>query len=141
MTGERDLSKLLRHMTPQLQPGTFVFCTFPGGELTGGLTPIATFHEAEGLTAILALDQAQRAGVPYQLESSLITLTIHSSLEAVGFLAAVSAVLARAGIPCNAMSAYYHDHLFVPREKAQRALELLMATTAAPAQSPGQNQQ
>jgi hypothetical protein len=140
MTGERDLSKLLQHMTPQLQPGTFVFCTFPDGELPAGLAPIATFREAEGLTAIVTLDEAERAGVPYQLESSLITLSIHSSLEAVGFLAAVSAVLAHAGIPCNAVSAYYHDHLFVPREKAQRALELLMAVPAAQAQQPGQNQ-
>jgi hypothetical protein len=133
MTGERDLNKLLQHMTPQLQSGTFVFCTFAGGELPAGLAPIATFREAEGLTAIVTLEEAKRAGVPYQLESNLITLSIHSSLDAVGFLAAVSAVLARAGIPCNAVSAYYHDHLFVPREKAQRALELLVAVSAAPA--------
>lgn len=140
MSGERDLSKLLQHMTPQLQPGTFVFCTFPSGELPAGVAPIATFREAEGLTAIVTLDEAERAGVPHQLESSLITLSIHSSLEAVGFLAAVSAVLAQAGIPCNAVSAYYHDHLFVPRKKAQRALELLMAVPAAQAQQSDQNQ-
>ena len=134
MTGERDLRKLLRHMTPQLHPGTFVFCSFPDDELPAGLAPIATFREAEGLGAILALDDARRAGVPYQFESGLITLTIHSSLDAVGFLAAVSAVLAYAGIPCNAVAAFHHDHLFVPRNMAQRALELLIAVAAAPAQ-------
>jgi hypothetical protein len=139
MAGERDLSMLLQHMTPQLQPGTFVFCTFTSGDLPAGLTPIATFREAEGLSAIVALDEAERAGVPWQFESGLITLTIHSSLDAVGFLAAVSAVLVDAGIPCNAVAAFHHDHLFVPRDMAQRALELLMAVAAAPARSPGQN--
>jgi hypothetical protein len=52
----------------------------------------------------------------------------------VGCLAAVSAVLAEAGIPCNAVAAFHHDHLFVPREMAQRALDLLVAAAAAPAQ-------
>ena len=140
MVGERDLRKLLRHMTPQLQPGTFVFCTFPGGNVPADLAPIATFREAEGLSAILTLDEAQRAGVPYQFESGLITLAIHSSLDAVGFLAAVSAVLAEAGIPCNAVAAFHHDHLFVPRETAQRALDLLVAVAAAPAQLPAGQQ-
>lgn len=140
MMGERDLDRLLRHMTPQLEPGTFVFCTFPEGELPPGVATIATFREAEGLSAIVALDEARRAGVPWQFESGLITLTVHSSLEAVGFLAAVSAVLAEAGIPCNAVAAFHHDHLFVPRDMAQRALELLMAASAAPTHSPAQNQ-
>lgn len=104
------------------------------------MAPIATFREAEGLSVILALDEAQRAGVPYQFESGLITLTIHSSLDAVGFLAAVSAVLAEAGIPCNAVAAFHHDHLFVPREMTQRALDLLMAVAAAPALIPARQQ-
>ncbi|WP_298236571.1 ACT domain-containing protein [uncultured Azohydromonas sp.] len=140
MVGERDLRTLLRHMTPQLQPGTFVFCSFAGNYLPAGLAPIATFREAEGLSAIVALDEAERAGVPYQFESALITLTIHSSLDAVGFLAAVSAVLAKAGIPCHAVAAYHHDHLFVPRDMGQRALDLLAAVAAAPADTPSQNQ-
>jgi hypothetical protein len=140
MTGERDLRKLLRHMTPQLQPGTFVFCIIPGEDVPAGLASIATFREAAGLSAILALDEAQRAGMPYQVKSGLITLKIHSSLGAVGFLAAVSAVLAEAGIPCSAVAAFHYDHLFVPREMAQRALDLLVAVTAAPAQPPAEQQ-
>jgi hypothetical protein len=84
------------------------------------LTPIATFRETEGISVVVTLDEAQRAGAPYQFESSLITLTIHSSLDAVGFLAAVSVVLADAGIPCNAVSAFHHDHLFAPRDMAQQ---------------------
>ncbi|WP_029002149.1 ACT domain-containing protein [Azohydromonas australica] len=139
MAGERDLRTLLRHMTPQQQPGTFVFCSFADDDLPTGLAPIATFREVEGLSAIVTLDEAQRAGVPYQFESGLITLTIHSSLDAVSFLAAVSVVLADAGIPCNAVSAFHHDHLFVPRDMTQRALGLLVAAAAASTDTPGQN--
>ncbi|WP_084150792.1 ACT domain-containing protein [Azohydromonas australica] len=104
------------------QPGTFVFCTFPGEGVPAGLAPIATFRESEGLSSNLALDEAQRAGVPYQFESGLITLTIHSSLDAAEFLAAVSAVLADAGLLCKAVSACHHVHFFLPRERAQRPL-------------------
>jgi hypothetical protein len=83
-----------------------------------------------------------RPGAPafLQFEAGLSALTILASLNAVGVLAAVSAVLADAGIPCNAVSAFHHDHLFVPRESAQRALELLMAVAATSEESPGQYQ-
>jgi hypothetical protein len=139
MTGERDLRKLLQHMTPQLHPDTFVFCSFPACELPLGLEPMATFREAEGLSAIVTKNAAQRAGVSCEFESRLITLTVHSSLDAVGFLAAVLAVLADAGIPCNAVSAFHHDHLFVPREAAQKALELLAAMAAPTPENSGPN--
>jgi uncharacterized protein len=56
-----------------------------------------------------------------------ITLTIHSSLEAVGLTAAVSQELTNAGISCNVVAAYYHDHLFVAIEDAERAIEVLTA--------------
>lgn len=117
MAGERDLSMLLQHMTPQLQPGTFVFCTFTSGDLPAGLTPIATFREAQGLSAIVALDKSEHAGVRWRFESGLIALTIHSSLDALAFLVGNSAVL-KAGIPCNALPAFHHDYLFVQRDMA-----------------------
>jgi hypothetical protein len=49
-------------------------------------------------------------------------LTVHSSLEAVGFLAAITARLAETGISVNVVSAFYHDHLFVPHDRADEAL-------------------
>ena len=44
---------------------------------------------------------------------------------AVGFLAAITARLANAGISVNAVSAFHHDHLFVPERRAGEALRLL----------------
>jgi uncharacterized protein len=130
MTGEHDLLRLQRHMAPVLQPETFVYCSFPDFRLPAGLAPICTFMEAEGLTAIVERSQADRADVPHVFEARLITLTVHSSLEAIGFLATVAASLADAGIPCNAVAAYHHDHLFIPTGRAQEALALLTSLSS-----------
>lgn len=130
MSGERDHLQLQRMMAPLLLPETYVYCTFPDSQLPDGMTPICTFREAEGLTAIVERSQAERAHVPFIFESQLITLTVHSSLDAIGFLATISTCLAHAGIPCNAIAAYHHDHLFIPVGRAQEALTLLQALSA-----------
>lgn len=125
MSGERDPHQLQRHMAPQLLPENFVYCSFPDFQLPAGIQPICTFRETEGLTAIVERSQEDRAGVPYVFEARLITLTVHSSLESIGFLATVATSLANAGIPCNAVAAYHHDHLFIPSARADDALSLL----------------
>jgi hypothetical protein len=55
----------------------------------------------------------------------MITLEIHSSLEAVGFLAAITRRLAEAGMGVNPVSAFFHDHLFVPADRAREAVTIL----------------
>jgi hypothetical protein len=127
MSGERDLHRLLRHLAPTLHPQVFVFCTFPDGVLPTSLQPVSTFQEAEGLSAIVEAGQARAAGVSGVFEARQITLTIHSSLEAIGLLAAVARRLAASGISCNAVAAYHHDHLFVPVERVEEAMTLLHA--------------
>jgi uncharacterized protein len=126
MSGERDLNTLLRSMKPEMQEGIFVFCTLPKGKaIPANLKPVHIFHEREGTAFVVKREEAEAAGLPWQFASRLITLTVHSSLEAVGFLAAVTASLAEVGISVNAVSAFYHDHLFVPVERAEDALRLL----------------
>jgi uncharacterized protein len=107
MSGERDLDTLLRSMKPEMQEGIFVFCTLPEGrEISANLKPVHIFHEREGTAFVVRREEAEAAGLPYQFASRLITLTVHSSLEAVGFLAAITAPLAEAGISVNAVSAF-----------------------------------
>jgi hypothetical protein len=134
MTGETELTRLLKTMAPQRQPGEYVFCTLPNQtRCPADLTPVGSFQEAEGLTLILPRPQAVAAGLPLGPGFALITLTVHSSLTAVGFLAAIATHLARHGISVNPVSAYYHDHLFVPVADADRAIALLQTLAAAPA--------
>ncbi|MBE7248355.1 MAG: ACT domain-containing protein, partial [Actinomycetospora chiangmaiensis] len=122
MSGETDLARLLAGMRPDLRPGTYVFATLEDGAEPAGLVPVMRFREAEGTTLILSEEEAARAGLPGSFRCRWITLAIHSSLEAVGFLAAVTARLAQAGIPVNAVSAFHHDHLFVPAAQAGAAM-------------------
>jgi hypothetical protein len=125
--GEHDLTTLLREMKPEIQDGTFVFCSIPKDKIPPEIEPLLIFHEREGTTVVIRRDEAERMGWPAQFPSRLIALTVHSSLDAVGFLAAITRRLAEAGISVNAVSAYYHDHLFVPEHRAAEALRLLQA--------------
>ena len=126
MSGEIDLHALLRTMTPELQDGEFVFCSVSERELTrGSLSPLCIFREREGITVILTREEAECYQLHYTYVARMITLTVHSSLDAVGFLAVITAKLAEHAISVNAVSAYYHDHLFVPVERANDAVLIL----------------
>lgn len=127
MTGETDLKNLIAHMRPMLDPEPYVFCTFACKSLAelADYDPIGLFCETEGVTAILPLERAQELGLAEAEWFRRITLTVHSSLEAVGLTAAVSRALADKGIPANVVAAYFHDHVFVPEEKAGEALTVL----------------
>ena len=125
MSGETDLGRLLAGLDPMLHEGEFVFVCLPGRSVPEGLNPVLIFDEEEGRTLILPRSQAEGAGLEGSLPSAWITLRIHSSLEAVGMMAAIAAALADAGISCNAVSAYYHDHIFVQHDRAADAVRLL----------------
>jgi hypothetical protein len=128
MAGLTDLDTLIGTMRPRLGDGVYVFVTRPAGDpLPAPLRPIMSFAEAEGTTFVVDADAAAAAGLEGTFRSRLITLEVHSALDAVGFLAAVTAALAGAGIAANPVSAYFHDHLFVPADRAEAALAVLLA--------------
>ena len=126
MTGIVEIEELLKSMSPEIRGSEYVFCTVEG-ELADyvHLNPLATYIEAEGLTLILTVETAEKANIPYEGKYKQITLTVHSSLEAVGLTAAVSAKLTACDISANVVAAYYHDHIFVQSEKADEALTAL----------------
>jgi hypothetical protein len=131
--GETDLALLLQAMQPELETGEFVFCSVKElTSLTRSPEPWGQFREKEGITLILPKPEADRLGLHYEVTFALITLTVHSSLTAIGFLAAITQCLAQAGINVNAISAYYHDHLFVPFDKAELGLQLLAKFSQKP---------
>jgi uncharacterized protein len=109
-----------------MHDGVFVFWSIPtAAEIPATLTPVHIFREREGTTLVVRREEAESAGLSCQFASRLITLTVHSSLEAVGFLAVITGRLAEAGISVNPVSAFYHDHLFVLDDRADEALRLL----------------
>lgn len=121
--GEANLAVLLCSMRPALQDGVYVFHSSAiSFAQAARLEPVLIFREAEGTTLILERDKADAAGLAYQYPARMITLNVHSSLDAVGFLAAITRTLADAGISVNPVSAHYHDHLFVPEDKAETAM-------------------
>ena len=130
MAGETSLTTLLRSMSPQLNAGEYVFCTLRDAQLPNGLEIVGSFREQEGLTVILERQQAQQAGLAFDYVAAWITLNVHSALEAVGLTAAFASALGQAGISCNVIAGYYHDHLFVGRADAGRAMQVLQQLAA-----------
>lgn len=130
MAGVNKLSELLAGMAPEQQAGSYVFLTFPASPIPT-LPPetVATVREPEGLTAVVPRFWADTNGYAYEFVAAWILLRIHSDLAAVGLTAAVAAVLTKAGISCNVIAGYYHDHLFVPEGKAEEALASLLELT------------
>ena len=127
MTGEKNLEKLLASMSPELSDGEYVFCTFQNARYGdfAELEPVATVKETEGLTLIIPRATADNDNLTYESVFRGITLTIHSSLDAIGLTAAFSNKLAEYGISANVIAGYYHDHVFIQREYAERAMEAL----------------
>lgn len=113
-------------MQPILHEAPYIFSTVNKDIYVKlSFEPLCIFHEQEGMTVIATQQQAIDAGLVFDSLWACITLNVHSSLNAVGFLAAITARLAQAGISVNAISAYYHDHLFVPWERRDEVMELL----------------
>jgi hypothetical protein len=124
MTGESNLLNLLSGMRPQLNPGRYVFTTVAGG-VPSGISPVATIIEDEGLTLVVREEEADAAGLAYDYVAGWITLRVHSALEAVGLTATFARELADAGLSCNVIAGFHHDHLFVPHENAAQAVAVL----------------
>ncbi len=127
MTTGSALAVLLANLRPQAQPGTYVFALVPEASASIRRDAVVTVREPEGLTIVLPRATAEDHGLVFGFEATWITLTVDSALDAVGLTAAVATALARAGIPCNVVAGYHHDHLFVPAARRQDALDVLDA--------------
>jgi len=127
VAGETNLATLLAGLQPVLNPGEYVFCTEPPGAAVPAEAVLGSFREAEGLTLILPRTAADAQGLQYEQIMAWLTLTVHSSLAAVGLTAAVAAALGQENISCNVVAVYYHDHVFVPLPHAAPALAALQA--------------
>jgi hypothetical protein len=126
--GLTDLRALLAALDPELDPVPKRFLHASHEKARERMADaLMMFREAEGTTLIVDVDDDNLGNE--RMLWARITLRVQSSLTAVGMMAAVSAALARRGIPCNPVSAFLHDHLFVPWERRDDALDALSHLT------------
>ena len=125
MNGEKNLEALLKSMKPKLNVGEFVFCMTENLDQINLSQIIMTFKEEESITIIAEKEVADKLNLDYSFVASWITLTVHSSLEAVGLTAAFAKALSENGISCNVVAAYYHDHIFVDTKDTDKAMKIL----------------
>ncbi len=128
MPGERDLGRMLESIEIERRPGTFTYVT---GEWPGlAAAAHATVIETEGITYVVPVEVAEAAGAPVDFIGAWLTITVWSSLEAVGLTAAFSRVLGDRGIACNVLAGYHHDHIVVPADRAEDAIAGLRSLAA-----------
>ncbi|KAJ5776392.1 uncharacterized protein N7511_001403 [Penicillium nucicola] len=129
MSGENNLQTLLATMQPSLDSTIYVFLTTKEPLHTlplSTLEPQLLVKEEEGTTIVTTESLARSHGFTEPtFPCKKITLTIHSSLEAVGLIAAISNRLKDHGISANVVSGYFHDHIYVPVARAEDAMRAL----------------
>jgi len=125
--GETDLAAMLATLSVQRRPGVFAYIAVQVP--TPGLIAAAHAVVKEGrlTTIVLPVDAAARAGQATDVQFAWLTLTVQSSLVAIGLTAVVSARLAAIGIACNVLAGYHHDHLLVPVDRVDDAIDVLAA--------------
>lgn len=132
MAGEKDLGKLLATLDVRQREGVFVYATLQPGAPLPDMPLSAVITEVEGTTLVLRQTDADEAGLTAEFPAAWLTLTVHSSLDSVGLTASVSAALAVAGIPCNVIAGFHHDHLLVPVDQVDEAMAALTALRERP---------
>ena len=102
---------------PKLKHGKFEFITIKDGVIPN--EAVAMIKEDEGMTLVLPTDKTNGDIFAW------ISLVQETSLTATGITKAFSAALSDAGIACNVIAAFYHDHMLVPYDKREEAMKII----------------
>lgn len=105
-----------------LHKGEYVFCFINEININN---IICSFKEPKGYSIIISKEDAIKNNLQFYFVSAWITLEIDSTLDSVGLTSAFSKKLTKAGISCNVVAAYNHDHIFVPYKKRLKAVKIL----------------
>ena len=128
-----ETMKMISGMKPYLHRDTYVFTELPyenGAALPALLPHLHSLTtEREAMSLLLPRSVAKEQGLPVNLSPRLshIELSVRSGLEGVGLTAAISAALSAGQIACNIVAGLRHDHIFVPEDRAEMAVDVLKA--------------
>ena len=125
MSGEVQIDTLLKNIDPEINLGEYVFCSVYNLKNINFKDVVVYIKEKEGFTLVMEKNKAISLGLDFEFISSWITLNVHSSLNAVGFNSIISNSLSKNNISCNVIAGFYHDHLFVNKNDAKRAINIL----------------
>jgi hypothetical protein len=143
MTGSRDegIDALLAATRVRIDPRLFVILDVPAthaatlrGMLAQMYAPFFIQMFPDEQTIVVPEDEwgRLRATIPGAREETgyrLVTLDVVLDWDVTGYLAAVTAALAAAGVPVGVLSSFHHDHLLVQRAHLERAVAALQALT------------
>ena len=131
MSGVTDLATMLATLDVQVREGRFGYVTRAMHDAALDATAAARIDEAEGVTYVVHVQRLGPQDPGPDFIAAWLTLTVHSSLQAVGLTAAVSHALAAQGIACNVLAGFHNDHLLVPADRIDDAIAALHALRAA----------
>jgi hypothetical protein len=124
VTAESDLATLLASLTASARDERYVYVSV-SHEDAEPIGAAASIVEDEGPTLVSPQAEADAFGLSYDYVACWITLEVYSALSAVGLTAVVSGALADAGISCNILAGFHHDHLLVPEDDLETALKVI----------------
>lgn len=127
MSGETDLATMLGTLDVEPRDGTWTLLTRRTPDAALDAQAAARIDEREGITYVVPEHVAREHGESPGFVAAWLTLRVHSALDAVGLTAAVSRALADAGIACNVLAGFHHDHLLVPAARRADAIAALHA--------------
>ena len=131
MTGETHLPRILAAIDVDVRPGLYVLLTRRGPDAAADAVAEARIHEREGITYVVPEAFARAQGEPPGFVAAWLTLRLHTALNAVGVTASVAGVLAERGIACNVIAGHFHDHLLVPAERRDAAVDAIRSLRGA----------
>jgi len=137
---DTDIAELLRRTRVEVAPGTFVLAGMRHEDWARLLENPELSPRADALfmllrdareTTLLVEEEDWRAMRHAARDARaeggwrLVTLDLELPWDVVGYLARVTAILAAAGIPVGALSAFSRDHLLVKQDDLGHALRVL----------------
>lgn len=127
--GATDLAAILAHLDVHRRPGVYRYVDLP----VGAPPPpdaVAMIDEGDSRSYVVPASPDVAAGADEFL-AAWLTITVATSLDAVGLTAVMAGALAAVDIPANVLAGARHDHLLVPAPRADDALRALRSLRAA----------